>query len=257
MPDTDLPRNTFGKAYSAFCQQYSGWASDGTPCRSESALLRGIVDGYVELIGPTRPVLLTPLSDTAPDAGQPVHEYSWSLGITGREADWYRQLDQADPIIVQLIFHTAEAGYAVQEVAANLKLVSPYRSAPKTTGQQILGALDVARPLVDTAGKLMELGGLGIPGKMVSALSQMKLNAVPTDQFPWFVKTFSWGREPGVEWHIPKYLIDCSGNRLIGSLGVSLLDCGDCGGPDEADPGETFPGTAGLPPRCRWERTLY
>ena len=137
MPDTALPRNTFGKAYSAFCKQYSGWTSDGAPCPSESALLRGIVDGYVELIGPTRPRLVKPINEATPDAGPPFHEYSWSVGITGREADWYQQLDQINPIIVQLIFHTAQSGYAVQEVAANLKQVPPYQLGKKTTGQQI------------------------------------------------------------------------------------------------------------------------
>ena len=203
---------------------------------------QNIKSGYVELVGPVSPRALKGLEqDThAPETPQDqpktkrkgekaaVYEYSWCVGILGSSMDWYSDLDRYDPIVIQMIFHTGKSCFHIQEVAANLKQVPPY---PRTKGEQIQDWVDLMRPVMDTTGKVLELTGLAPAGKIVSSISKMKLNSVPVDKFPWYIKTFCANSdehitEAGVEWHIPGALIQYTGNRLSGSIGLIFTDGG-------------------------------
>lgn len=212
------------KGYKDSC---SGFGK-GKPCQSPIHQLIG--KGYVELTGVVNPRSIKEIrheppqtkSDTKQDVGPVVYEYSWAVGMTGSDMRWYAELDKNDPIVIQLIFHTKHSRYAIHEVAANLKQVPPFK---KTRSQEIRDWLEMFSPLVATTGKVMELAGATIPGKIISAISQMKLNSVPVDEFPWYVKTFSWEENAGIEWHIPQSLIEYTGNRLVGSLGAYFVGC--------------------------------
>lgn len=230
--ETAAAANRFGKARRLFDSEYSGFYA-GQPGRSRSELIDAVETGYVELVGATRlqaaevhghgGLMAAP---TVPQGAEPpVYEYSWAVGVTGYQPEWSERLDEKDAVVVQLIFRVGASRYSVQEIAATLKQVPPYQPDPKTTAQGIQDWLELLRPLVDTTGKVVQLSGFGLPGKIISAVSEMKFNSVPVDKFPWFVKTFSTGTDAGIEWHIPRSLIFSTGNRLVGSLGVSFLDC--------------------------------
>ena len=75
---------------------------------------------------------------------------------------------------------------------------------------------------VGTAGKV-ELSGITVSGQIIFALSELKISTVPTDQFPWYMTSFSFEQESGVEWHIPRiYFLACS--RLVGTLAAYFID---------------------------------
>lgn len=186
------------------------------------------------MVGPVHPRTLAapdtsnapaPSPNSPPQQDPPVHEYWWTVCLLGYQPDWLERLDESDAVVIQIIFHIGASRYSLQEVAATLKQVPPYRPDQKSVVQGIQDWLDLLRPLVDTTGKVAQLSGIILPGKMLSAISEMKFNSIPVDKFSWFVKTFSAGSEAGIEWHIPRSLISCTGNRLEGSLGVSLFDC--------------------------------
>lgn len=230
-PKTDPSFNRFGKVRSLYDPECSGFYA-GQSSRSNSELMNAIDTGYVELVGPTRPVAFTatngppvPGAHAPHEHGPHVHEYWWTVCLLGYQPDWSGRLDENDAVVVQIIFHEGASRYSIREVAATLKQVPPYRPEQKTAGQEIQDWLDLLRPLVETTGKVAQLSGLVLPGKIISAVSEMKFNSIPVSSFPWFVKTFSSGPESGIEWHIPRSLIFCTGNRLEGSLGVSFLDC--------------------------------
>ena len=206
---------------------------------SEGASADLFKEGYVELFGEINPqpietlqYSITPQKPSSEketsnirsidEAVSLVYEYFWSVGMASSDPNWYNKLDDPDPIVIQLILHTQGSKYVTQDIAANLKQVPPFQ---KTTENKIQDWFTHVQPIVDTAGKMLSLGGAKVPGEILSAISQMKLNTVPVDQFPWWVKTFSFQNDPGIEWHIPKNLIQHSGNRVVGSFGIRFIKC--------------------------------
>ena len=194
----------------------------------------GISGTYVELIGSTNPQTLKDIYFySGGDKSQEInslpiiYEYIWSMAILGTLAKdgekWYENLDD-DGIVIQLIFHVSQTRFSIREVAANLNLLPPYK--------KIKGIADWFEPLMaftKMAGEVVKATGLETTGKIISAISGMKMNSIPSsDEFPWFVKTFccpvNEGFEPGIEWHIPKSLIRIIGNRLQGSLGIIFIE---------------------------------
>ena len=198
---------------------------------------------FVELHGELQPQTVRGVSSEAEKepATAPIHEYFWNVGITGNEMTWYNDLADDDALVVQLIFHTSRSRYIAHEIAANLTQVPPYQ---KTTTEAIMDWIDLYKPLAETAGKALEAAGAGAPGKALSAVAGMKMNAVPVTKFRWYVKTFTIGEEAGIEWHIPRDMLTYTGNRICGSLGVTLLDCG------------TAPATSGLSASLLEEKSL-
>jgi len=55
-------------------------------------------------------------------------------------------------------------------------------------------------------------------GKILSTISETKLNTASTKEFPWWIKTFCSGQDPGVEWHISRSYLQSVGNRFVGTL---------------------------------------
>lgn len=235
-----------GKVRGEYAVDYSGYPKPDGPGISDSDLKTNIRFGYVELVGcispesikgidPASPVP-SAASSTAAEPGapvkrikkksgkkDPVYEYTWSVAAQGENTGWYWDLDKNDPIVVQLIFHTGASRYHVSEVSASLKQIPPYH---KTKSQEIMDWVEMLTPFAGLAGKALEAGGLAGPAKVISTISKMKLNSIPADKFPWYIKTFSAGTEPGVEWHIPHALIALTGNRFVGSVGVTFTDGG-------------------------------
>ena len=209
------------RARSAFdCEQAS------VDKQRDARILGDLKSCYIELLGEKHPKVVRgviPDEEEKEPATMPIHEYSWNVGITGNKLNWYDYLDANDALVVQLIFHVSHSRHTIHEVAANLMQVPPYQ---KTTTEAILDWMDLMKPLAETAGKALEAAGAGAPGKVISAVAGMKLNAVPVTKFRWYVKTFTMGEEAGIEWHIPKALLEFTGNRIVGSLGVTFLDCG-------------------------------
>jgi hypothetical protein len=213
-----------GRVRSAFQRGLAGAGSGGVDS-SDPRVIGMIQSCYLELIGELHPQSVSESGSKEKDKEPPVvpiHEYTWSVGIVGTQMNWYDNLADEDALVVQLIFHTSQSRFAFHEIAANLMQVPPYQ---KTTTEAIMDWIDLVKPLAETAGKALEAAGAGAPGKVLSAVAGMKLNAVPVDKFRWYVKTFSMGQEAGIEWHIPKTMLIYTGNRIVGSLGVSLLDC--------------------------------
>lgn len=241
-----------GKVSGKYDSKFSGYNKDPKagkigPCSTSSKLGTRITYGFVELIGRVDP---RPIKGTDPEPfvtdSQPasaaggtsaankakvkmskepefIYEYSWSAAAEGDNAGWFWELDNTDAIVVQLIFHTSNSRFHVSEVSASLKQVPPYC---KTKSQEFLDWVEMLTPFADIAGKAMQAGGLAAPGKVISSISKMKLNSVPANKFPWYVKTFSVNGEPGIEWHIPNSLVNQTGNRLSGSVGVTFTDGG-------------------------------
>lgn len=191
-----------------------------------------IKDAYLELMGPDTP---TALKGTAPVVVElsaadgrkkskavrekaTVSEYRWCVGITGKNVDWYDSLNNDDPIVVQLLFHTRDSGYDIQEVAADLKLIPPFFSPKPPITQRVSETLHSAG---DVAGSVLQFLGQDAAGKLLSKLSKKpKQISVPAEKFAWYVKMFSVDMESGIEWHIPRVLIEAVGNRIVGSAGV-------------------------------------
>ena len=198
---------------------------------------------FVELHGELQPQVVRGAGSEAEKepATAPIHEYFWNVGIVGNKMNWYDDLADDDALVVQLIFHTSRSRYIAHEVAANLTQVPPYQ---ETTTEAIMDWIDLYNPLVEAAGKVLEAAGAGTPGKELCAIAGMKMNAVPVTKFRWYVKTYTAGQEDGIEWHIPRDMLVYTGNRICGSLGVTLLDCG------------TAPATSGLPPSSLEEKSL-
>jgi hypothetical protein len=229
-----------GRVRATYDQKHAGFTSEGASIEAPNDIAGLLREGFVELLGEVNPQPLEEIfhnitppkanpekdqqSSQSPQYASPIiYEYFWSVGMSGADPKWYDQLDEHDPIIVQLILHTKGSRYVTQDVAANLKQVPPFQ---KTTENKIQDWFAQLQPVVETAGKVLSIGGAKVPGEILSAISQMKLNTVPVDQFPWWVKTFSTVDEAGVEWHIPKKLVQYVGNRLVGSFGVYLIKCG-------------------------------
>lgn len=189
-----------GRVRAVYDPAHAGFDEKGKSVK-EPASLKGLVkEGYVELLGVLDPrsvgeihyVPLPPTPKPKPEKEtlkaeiqqetDPIlYEYFWSAGMTGLDPKWYERLDDDDPIVVQLIFHTKDSKYATQEVAANLKQVPPFQ---RTTEKKIRDWFEQFQPVAATAGKVMEVAGATVPGKIISAIAQMKLNTVPVDEFP-------------------------------------------------------------------------
>jgi hypothetical protein len=225
---------------------YAGFDGEGKSVEGPASLKGLVKEGYIELVGVINPrsvgeIYYVPLpptpkpkleqeapkAETEQETDPILYEYFWSAGMTGFDPKWYERLDDDDPIVVQLIFHTKDSRYSTQEVAANLKQVPPFQ---KTTEKKIREWFEQLQPVAATAGQVMGLAGATVPGKIIAAIAQMKLNTVLLDDFPWWVKTFSFEEEAGIEWHIPRRLIQYVGNRLVGSLGTYFIEC------DTSDP---------------------
>jgi hypothetical protein len=82
-------------------------------------------------------------------------------------------------------------------------------------------------PKIGTAGEVIELSGLTVPGQIISALSELKISTVPNDQFPLYVTSFSFEQESGVEWHILRIYFQKAGSRLAGTLAAYFIDCSE------------------------------
>lgn len=189
-----------------------------------------IKDGYAELLGITDPQLSSEAcfgceSGKKEDSVAPIiYQYFWSLGLCGSTDEWYKKLDGDDPIVVQFILHTMNSAFSIHPVGATLRQMSPYE---KTKGGEIVDFFKMLTPILSTTGKVLDAAGVPVAGKVVSAISGMQLNNIPVSDFPWYVKTFSYRKEPGVEWHIPQNLVHLTGNFLEGSLGVYFIKCSD------------------------------
>jgi hypothetical protein len=198
-------------------------------------IIKILKNGYVELLGEAKPLPVeemyyAPLDYkmSLKEEGKTkelkipvVYEYKWSVGITGENRNWFDKLDENDSVVVQLIFHTKSSRFSVREVAVDLKQMPPFM---KEDGK-IADFIEKAKSAIGTTGKVMELTGFSVPGKIISALSEMKMNSVKTEEFPWYVKPFSFEQESGVEWHIPRSYFQKAGNRLVGTLAAYFIDC--------------------------------
>ena len=224
----------FAKIRGEFEAKKSGYTKEHKSCPSASEAK--IQTGYVELIGSIRPKAL---KGAAPVVVEPtvanglkkakvvqekatVYEYCWCVGASGDDAEWYSKLNGNDPMVVQLLFHTANSRYYVQEVAADLKLIPPFFKAKPGELQEIV---DRVRPWGEAIGTGLEIFGQKAAGKLISSISKKKRQStVPEEKFPWYIKMFSFGTESGIEWHIPQTLIEATGNRLVGSVGITFTD---------------------------------
>ncbi|MFB3889954.1 MAG: hypothetical protein ACE14S_10720 [Candidatus Bathyarchaeia archaeon] len=225
-----------GRVRAVYDETHACFTPDGKSITLPPQLDDMLKDGYIELLGEVNPLTVEEVyhltgpkkegegSEASGQVAPVIYEYFWSLGIGGPTPKWYDQLDDHDPIVVQLIFHTQNSKYSPQDIAANLKQVPPFQ---KTLETKIQDWFEQFKPVVETAGKVLSIGGVSLAGEVLSAISEMKLNTVPVDQFPWWVKTFSTVDEAGIEWHIPKKLVQYVGNRIVGSLGVYFIKCCD------------------------------
>ena len=197
---------------------------DAGESTSENGSLSGLLkEGYVELLGVTDPEAVNAICymDNKPKLGASfIYEYFWSVGMAGLDPKWFEKLDKDESIVVQLIFHTKDSRFSIQEIAADLKQLPPFL---KEKG--IFDKLQTIRPLLDTAGKVIEAAGLGVPGRILSTISEINANTVPVDEFPWWIKTFTTGGDAGIEWHIPRNFLQYAGSRLVGTLDVYFVDC--------------------------------
>lgn len=207
-------RRIFDEAHSSYIDEKTG--------KDKSGSLKGTIEeGYVELLGVTDPESVGNIVYSEADPFSPVlYEYVWSVGVKGPHK-WCEKLDEDDSIVIQLIFHTKNSRFSIRDVAADLKQLPPFQKEKK-----IFDWLDTLRPALDTVGKGLEATGFGFPGKIISTISQMKLNSVSTQEFPWWTKTLCSDNNPGIEWHISKSYLESVGGRFIGTLGVYFLDCG-------------------------------
>jgi hypothetical protein len=227
-------RSMIGRIRAVYDPAHAGFDSKDKPIEGPDSLKGLLKEGYIELVGVINPQPVvaihyvpkpekdTQKAETEQETGLVLYEYFWSAGMSGFDPKWYEKLDSDDPIVVQLIFHTKGSRYSTQEVAANLKQVAPFQ---KTAEKKILDWFEQIQPVAETAGKVMEIVGATVPSKIVSAIAQMKLNMVPVEEFPWWVKTFCKGEDAGIEWHVPCQIIHRLGNRLVGSLGIYFIEC--------------------------------
>lgn len=202
-------------------------------------------NGFIELLGENQPLATNKMYYAAFDQKQslqkeegkteleiPVaYEYVWSVGLAGQEGNWYDNLVEDDSIVIQLIFRSKASKYSIREIAADLKQVPPFM---KKDGS-IASFIERAGKAMGVAGKVVELSGFSGPGKIISALSELNINTVPTEEFRWYVKSFSFEQEAGIEWHIPKNYLERAGNRIVGTLAVYFIECPTEGRESEQD----------------------
>ncbi len=192
---------------------------DDTPQKNKYPDL--IQNGYAELMGIIDPQLSNEgcfgcRTEKKDDSTGPIiYEYFWSLGICGSTPDkWYEELDSDDPIVVQLIFDTANTALSFQPISASLKQLPPYM---KPKEGKIAEWSRTLQPIISTTGKVLNVAGVPIVGRVISAISDMQLNNIPASDFPWYVKTFSYLNKPGVEWHIPQEIVHFTVTGLQGA----------------------------------------
>jgi hypothetical protein len=176
------------------------------------------VMGEVEPLALVDPSMLNALDSHA----TVVHEYSWNLGLTGRTYDWLNRLDEADSLLVQLIFQSYSTPFVFRELFATLEYLPPTRTLRAQPNIMELG-----KKVISGLGKVAEGVGLGPLG----TLSTMVADVIPaTDDkgAQWFLNKFHvplYDGEPayGLEWHISRRLIEEVGSRLVGRLGVVFI----------------------------------
>jgi hypothetical protein len=195
---------------------------DKTPQKCSEILTR---DCYAELLGRTDPQSSNDAcfgcqKDKKDDSAPIIYENFWSVGICGSEPNWYEKLDGNDSIVVQLILHTGNSAYSIQPVTATLKQLPPFK---KTLGAEIVDWFKMISPILDNAGKILDIANVPVAGKVLSTVSEMQLNNIRVSDFPWYIKTFSTCNEAGIEWHIPHDLVQLTGNLLVGSIGVYFI----------------------------------
>lgn len=188
-------------------------------------------EGFIELYGVTKPLPTKEIlfsnrnneKNEEPNSDYPVlYEYVWSVGLTGdpMESSWCEELDKDDSIVVQLIFHTGDSCFSIREIAADLKQMPPFEKK-KGIGTWV----ESLRPAIGTFGKGLESLGVAGPGKIISMIAETKLNTASTEEFPWWIKTISAGKDPGLEWHISRSYLHSVGNRFVGTLVAYFVDC--------------------------------
>ena len=85
--------------------------------------------------------------------------------------------------------------------------------------------MESLRPAIGTFGKGLETLGVAGLGKIFSTIAETKLNTASTEEFPWWIKTISAGKNPGIEWHISRSYLQSVGNRFVGTLVAYFIDC--------------------------------
>jgi len=190
--------------------------------------------GYLRLIGETspRPSGL-PINEAGNDMSHSiVYEYQWSLSLTGNvDSHWVNKLEKIDyPIVVQILFHNHDSGYAVRAISGTIKppfmIKKNFRDFLNDSWTKLFG--DTVKSFGEYS-KFKPLEGLG--SAVSDASIQFGKDSMPSSYaYKWYSKLFTSFEEKqidGVEWHISSRAFRNLGNQLIGAVGLMFIELSD------------------------------
>ena len=195
---------------------------------------------YLELYGETQPLLCDNLAETLSasstnndlqmEAGVPIYEYFWTLGISDHLHDLFSQhtnLKHHHSAAEVSLYFPLSGGWRVYEVVATIRYLRPLPYHKENLIGKVADYWKIVAPVVDSAAAVLKdlPPPLSFSSTILHLLAKLQITALPpVDGLAWSVNkvTGCMGTEvmDGVRWTIPKEMFQVLGSRLTGSIAV-------------------------------------
>ena len=205
---------------------------------SVSSLNSDGLQPYLEVYGETEPLVCNDLAETLSadsknndlqmEAGVPIYEYYWTLGISNHLYELITHGGKHDKAAEVTLYFPLNGGWRVYEIVATIRYIRPL---PHRDQENLLAKVadywKTVSPVVESAAEVARNlpPPLSISSTILHLLAKLQITALPpVEGLAWSIKRITGPVEKeimdGVRWTIPQEVFEVLGSRLTGSIAV-------------------------------------